>query len=64
MLMIPALLLVAAVTNGDRLSLNNGVIVHMFEWKWEDIAIECVQFLGPNGFKGIQVFNTFSNYVK
>lgn len=30
-------------------------IVHMFEWKWVDIAVECERFLGPNGFSGIQV---------
>lgn len=31
------------------------VIVHLFEWKWEDIAAECERFLGPNGFAGVQV---------
>lgn len=30
-------------------------MVHLFEWKWEDIANECEQFLGPNGFAGVQV---------
>lgn len=36
--------------HGDR----NG-IVHLFEWKWDDIANECEQFLGPNGYGGVQV---------
>ncbi|MFN2637918.1 MAG: alpha-amylase family protein [Gemmatimonadaceae bacterium] len=31
------------------------VFVHLFEWKWTDIASECETQLGPNGFKGVQV---------
>ncbi|KAJ8028480.1 Alpha-amylase 2B [Holothuria leucospilota] len=31
------------------------VIVHLFEWKWTDIALECERFLGPYGFGGVQV---------
>lgn len=30
-------------------------IVHLFEWKWKDIAVECERFLGPKGFGGVQV---------
>ncbi|CAL8072293.1 unnamed protein product [Orchesella dallaii] len=30
-------------------------MVHLFEWKWVDIALECERFLGPNGFGGVQV---------
>jgi hypothetical protein len=30
-------------------------IVHLFEWKWQDIANECETFLGPKGFAGVQV---------
>lgn len=30
-------------------------IVHLFEWKWKDIALECERFLGPRGFGGVQV---------
>lgn len=30
-------------------------IVHLFEWKWNDIASECENFLGPYGFCGVQV---------
>ena len=33
---------------------HNG-IVHLFEWKWPDIAKECENFLGPLGFGGVQV---------
>lgn len=30
-------------------------IVHLFEWKWNDIARECEEFLGPYGYGGVQV---------
>lgn len=30
-------------------------MVHLFEWKWDDIAAECERWLGPRGFGGIQV---------
>lgn len=30
-------------------------IVHLFEWRWADIAAECERFLGPKGFAGVQV---------
>ncbi|KAG2461336.1 AMY1 amylase, partial [Polypterus senegalus] len=30
-------------------------IVHLFEWRWADIAEECERFLAPNGFGGVQV---------
>jgi alpha-amylase len=32
-----------------------GVFVHLFEWKWTDIAAECENYLGPAGFAGVQV---------
>ncbi len=25
-------------------------MVHLFEWKWDDIAAECERFLGPKGY--------------
>ncbi len=31
------------------------VMVHLFEWKWSDIAKECENFLGPKGFAAVQV---------
>lgn len=31
------------------------VMVHLFEWKWKDIALECERFLGPKGYAGVQV---------
>jgi alpha-amylase len=29
--------------------------VHLFEWKWTDIATECETVLGPAGFRAVQV---------
>ena len=31
------------------------VFVHLFEWKWTDIARECETVLGPAGFTAVQV---------
>ena len=31
------------------------VFVHLFEWKWNDIANECENFLAHNGFCAVQV---------
>jgi alpha-amylase len=34
---------------------NRSAIVHLFEWKFSDIADECERFLAPQGFAGVQV---------
>jgi alpha-amylase len=31
------------------------VFVHLFEWKWTDIAGECETHLGPAGFRAVQI---------
>ena len=31
------------------------VFVHLFEWRWPDVAAECEGVLGPAGFKAVQV---------
>lgn len=31
------------------------VFVHLFEWKWTDIAAECETHLGPAGFTAVQI---------
>ncbi|GLG97164.1 uncharacterized protein GBIM_03981 [Gryllus bimaculatus] len=33
---------------------GRSTIVHLFEWKWSDIAQECERFLGPYGYAGVQ----------
>ena len=31
------------------------VFVHLFEWRWADVARECEQFLGPRGYAAVQI---------
>ncbi|CAL8072299.1 unnamed protein product [Orchesella dallaii] len=38
-------------------------MVHLFEWRWEDIALECERYLGPHGFGGVQVSPPNENAV-
>lgn len=34
-------------------------MVHLFEWKWDDIAAECERFLGPKGY----FFHCVNDYI-
>jgi alpha-amylase len=36
---------------------GRSAIVHLFEWKFSDIAAECEGFLAPKGYAGVQVGN-------
>ncbi|NWX87283.1 AMYP amylase, partial [Nothoprocta ornata] len=38
-------------------------IVHLFEWRWADIALECERYLAPYGFGGVQVSPPNENVV-
>ncbi|XP_073666305.1 alpha-amylase 2B isoform X7 [Tursiops truncatus] len=38
-------------------------IVHLFEWRWVDIALECERYLAPKGFGGVQVSSPNENAV-
>ncbi|XP_008552028.1 alpha-amylase 1 [Microplitis demolitor] len=38
-------------------------MVHLFEWKWSDIAVECERFLGPKGYAGVQVSPIQENII-
>ena len=44
----PAYTPTGAAARGD-------VFVHLFEWRWADIAKECETFLGPKGYAGVQI---------
>jgi 1,4-alpha-glucan branching enzyme len=33
----------------------SAVIVNLFEWSWNSVAAECTNFLGPAGYKIVQV---------
>jgi len=39
-------------------------IVHLFEWKWNDIADECERFLAPKGYAGVQISPPHENGIK
>ena len=36
---------------------GRSAIVHLFEWKFKDVAAECERFLAPYGYAGVQVGN-------
>jgi len=36
-------------------SQNKAVIVQMFEWTWDSVAAECINFLGPAGYGFVQL---------
>ncbi|XP_050739705.1 alpha-amylase-like [Eriocheir sinensis] len=56
LLSLAAVVVVVAAEGYDSPSCDGKqAIVHLFEWKWTDIAAECERFLGPNGFCGVQV---------
>ncbi|XP_012886868.1 PREDICTED: pancreatic alpha-amylase-like [Dipodomys ordii] len=38
-------------------------MVHLFEWRWVDIAKECERYLAPKGFAGVQVSPPNENIV-
>ncbi|XP_029669332.1 alpha-amylase 2-like isoform X1 [Formica exsecta] len=38
-------------------------MVHLFEWKFNDIAKECEDFLGPKGYGGVQVSPINENLI-
>ncbi|XP_065353289.1 alpha-amylase 2-like [Cloeon dipterum] len=60
-----SLALVAAVNAQWDINTVDGrsVMVHLFEWKWGDIANECETFLGPMGFGGVQISPPTENAV-
>lgn len=43
---------------------GRSVIVHLFEWRWNDIADECERFLGPQGYGGVQVSPVHENRLE
>lgn len=40
---------------------DRNTIVHLFEWKFSDVAAECERFLQHKGYGGVQV--TCPNYI-
>ncbi|KAG5877500.1 hypothetical protein JTB14_028909 [Gonioctena quinquepunctata] len=42
---------------------NRSTIVHLFEWKWYDIAQECERFLQHKGYGGVQISPPNENII-
>lgn len=42
---------------------KRNTIVHLFEWKFRDIADECERFLAPKGYAGVQISPVSENIV-
>lgn len=43
---------------------DRNTIVHLFEWKWSDIADECEGFLAQKGYAGVQVSPPNENIIR
>jgi alpha-amylase len=41
-------------------AVQDGNFVHLFEWSWADVALECEQWLGPKGLSA-QYLNVDTN---
>lgn len=53
--MMISLVVLAFVVGQAHGSAHGGASVQLFEWSWADVANECEKFLGPKGFKAVQV---------
>ncbi|MEQ2267062.1 hypothetical protein XENORESO_001182 [Xenotaenia resolanae] len=55
LLILVSLFGLSLAQHNPQLKSGRTAIVHLFEWRWADIAAECERFLGPNGFGGVQI---------
>lgn len=53
----------ASAFHNPNYAANRTVMVHLFEWKWNDIALECERYLAPNGYAGVQVSPVSENVI-
>lgn len=58
-----ALIALSAAQFNTNQAVNRSVIVHLFEWKWKDIAIECENVLSYYGYGGVQISPPNENLV-
>lgn len=47
--------LVAGISTPVHAEEQATTFVHLFEWRWQDVAQECEDFLGPNQYAAVQV---------
>lgn len=55
LLALLSLVFVAIAQKDPNVTNGRSVMIHLFEWKWSDIAAECERFLAPKGYAGVQV---------
>lgn len=64
LLLLPMLALLGAHAQREpNMASGRNAIVHLFEWKWNDIADECENFLAPKGYGAVQVSPPTENVV-
>mmetsp|Transcript_54503 Transcript_54503/g.137594 ORF Transcript_54503/g.137594 Transcript_54503/m.137594 type:complete len:548 (+) Transcript_54503:66-1709(+) len=44
-----------AIATSNSAIVGGATFVQLFEWSWPDVAKECEEWLGPKGFKAVQV---------
>lgn len=56
MVVVPLAVGFPKITHFDLNQLEGrSVIVHLLEWKFTDVGLECERFLGPKGYGAVQV---------
>ncbi|KAL7850851.1 hypothetical protein AOLI_G00212070 [Acnodon oligacanthus] len=55
LLILAALLGLSSAQFDPHMKHGKTSIVHLFEWRWADIAAECERYLAPNGYGGVQI---------
>lgn len=60
---LSALVAVSSAQFNPHFAAGRSVIVHLFEWKWTDVARECENFLAPNGYAGVQISPPNENVI-
>ncbi|XP_055587971.1 alpha-amylase 2-like [Uranotaenia lowii] len=62
-LLVAAILALGSTQDNPHWLAGRNSIVHLFEWKWNDIANECENFLAPRGYAGVQVSPPSENVI-
>jgi alpha-amylase len=62
-LVLGCLLATASAQFNTHFVAGRSGIVHLFEWRWADIAAECERYLAPNGFAGVQISPPSENVI-
>lgn len=62
-LLLPMCVVVVHGQHNPNHWVNRTGIVHLFEWKFIDVAAECERFLAPNGYGAVQVSPVNENAI-